>query len=247
MSTPVSVLLPTYNRAEWLPGAIESVFQQTHELWELVIVDDGSTDNTRSLLRQYNDMRIRVIYRPHEGQTKTIRAGVEACQCEHIAFLSSDDELTPNALADYVELMQVNTGVAYGDTWVEWRDSIFSGNAGSRSLAKAVDYNLLPNRNVVWGCMFRRSMYDALGGWPAHWQVATDWGFFLAAYASGYQFRSTSTVTYTYRYHMGGQTYTQRQLQLDESGDVQRKYQAGLLDVRTPAGRRFLIDNLQEG
>lgn len=247
MSTPVSVLLPTYNRAEWLPGAIESVLRQSHELWELVIVDDGSTDNTRSLLRQYNDMRIRVIHRPHEGQTKTIRAGVEACQCEHIAFLSSDDELTPNALADYLDLMQVGVDVAYGDTWIEWKDSIFGGNAGARSLAKAVDAAMLPQRNVVWGCMFRRRMYDAIGGWPVHWKIATDWGFFLAAYASGYKLKSTDTVTYVYRYHMGGQTYTQRKLQLDESADVQLKYQAGLLDVRSPAGHRFLIEHLQEG
>jgi hypothetical protein len=55
------------------------------------------------------------------------------------------------------------------------------------------------------------------------------------------------STTYTYRYHVGGQTFTQRQLQLDESADVQRKYQAGLLDVRTWAGQRFLIEHLQEG
>jgi glycosyltransferase involved in cell wall biosynthesis len=243
----VSIVLPTYNRADWLHGAIESVLAQTFEKWELVIVDDGSTDNTRSSLRQYNDMRIRVIHRAHEGQTMTIRAGVEACLWEYVAFLSSDDELTPNALADYVAALDAGADVVYGDTWIEWRDSIFSGNAGSRSLAKAVDHNLLPARNVVWGCAFRRSVYDALGGWPVHWQIATDWGFFLSAYASGYKFVAVPSTTYTYRYHVGGQTFTQRQLQLDESADVQRKYQAGLLDVRTWAGQRFLIEHLQEG
>ena len=243
----VSVLLPTYNRADFLPGAIRSVLDQTYQDWELVIVDDGSTDNTRSLLRQYNDMRIRVIHRQHEGQTKTIRAGVEACQCEYIAFLSSDDELTPNALADYVVAMNYGADVVYGDTYIEWLDSIFSGNAGSRTLAKVVDPTQLPNRNVVWGCMFRRCAYDAIGGWPVHWEIATDWGFFLAAWASGYKFYPVPSTTYVYRYHMGGQTFMKRQLQLDESADVQLKYQAGMLDVRTPAGHRFLIEHLQEG
>lgn len=240
MSAKVSVVLPTYNRAAFLPGAIGSVMMQTVQNWELIIVDDGSTDDSRAVLERFRDPRIRVLYREHEGQNLTMRAGVEASTCPLIAFLSSDDELTPNALADYLVALENDwVDVAYGDTFIEHIDSIFGGTAGQRSVLRAVEPEALPFRNVVWGCMFRRSMYDALGGWPTQWEIAADYGFWLSAYASGFKLLPVHTVTYLYRYHVGGQTFTARRKQLEEADDVQAQYRAGKLNVRQPAGSGF--------
>lgn len=240
MTPKVSVVLPTYNRAAFLPGAIRSVLDQTVQNWELIIVDDGSTDNTREVLEQFKDPRIHVVYREHQGQNMTMRAGVEASTCPLVAFLSSDDELTPNALIDYlIALEDPSIAVVYGDTWVDHIDSIFGGQAGQRSFMRAVEPEALPFRNVVWGCMFRRSMYDALGGWPTRWEIAADYAFWLMAWASGFKLQRVPAVTYVYRYHVGGQTYTQRRIQLEEVDDIQAAYRAGNLDVRQPAGSGF--------
>ena len=241
MTPKVSVVLPTYNRAAFLPGAIRSVLDQTVQNWELIIVDDGSTDDSRAVIERFKDPRIRVLYREHEGQNLTMRAGVEASTCPLIAFLSSDDELPPNALADYLVAFEQNgwIDVAYGDTYIEHIDSIFGGTTGQRSALKAVEPEALPFRNVVWGCMFRRSMYDALGGWPTQWEIAADYGFWLSAYASGFKLLPVHTFTYLYRYHVGGQTFTKRRKQLEETDDVQAQYRAGKLSVRQPAGPGF--------
>lgn len=241
MPVKVSVVLPTYNRAPFLPGSIHSVLAQTVQDWELIIVDDGSTDDTRLVLNRFKDPRIEVIYREHEGQNLTMRAGVEASTCPLIAFLSSDDELTPNALADYLVALEQNewADAVYGDTYIEHIDSIFGGTAGQRSALRAVEPEALPFRNVVWGCMFRRSMYDALGGWPTQWEIAADYAFWLSAYASGFKLMPVHTITYLYRYHVGGQTFTRRGKQLEEADDVQRQYKAGRLNVRQPAGSGF--------
>lgn len=229
----ISVVLPTYNRAGYLPGAIKSVLRQTLADWELIIVDDGSTDKTRAVLARFaDDPRIHVMLREHEGQNLTMRAGVEAARGQVIAFLSSDDELTPQALQDYAQAMQDDgCDVAYGDVEIEWVDAIFHGTRGQVTVRRVEEPDVLPLHNVVWGCAFRRAMYDALGGWPIRWEIAGDYGFWLSAYASGYKFRRVPAVTYHYRYHVGGQTYTRRRQQLAEADDVQAQYRAGLLGV----------------
>lgn len=240
MAAKVSVVLPTYNRAWFLRGAIRSVLAQTVQDWELIIVDDGSTDDSRAVIERFKDLRIRVLYREHEGQNLTMRAGVEASTCPLIAFLSSDDELPPNALADYLVAMERDwVDVVYGDTVIEHIDSIFGGTAGQRSELRAVEPEALPYRNVVWGCMFRRSMYDALGGWPTQWEIAADYAFWLSAYASGFTLQPVHRITYIYRYHVGGQTFTKRRKQLEETDAVQAAYKAGRLAMRQPAGPGF--------
>ena len=94
----VSVVLPTYNRERWLPEAIASVQSQTFADWELLIVDDGSTDG--SVERVPRDTRIRIIAREHSGHLATVRqAGVTASTGEFVAFLDSDDRWHADKLA----------------------------------------------------------------------------------------------------------------------------------------------------
>jgi len=236
----ISIVLPTFNRAEWLPGAIGSVLAQTCDDWELVIVNDGSTDDTPAVIAQFADPRIRVITQANKGQTWATRTGVEATNRPYVALLSSDDELTPNALADYIPVMDGGADVAYGDFLVDWRQSIFDGEAGERKGRWVEHFDVLPKHNVIAGSCFRRSMYDAIGGWSKHWILANDWAFYLAAYASGYTFVRMPITIYVYRYHIGGQTFLRRQLQLDEVDEVDARYRAGLLDARTPGGYAFL-------
>lgn len=103
----VSVIIPTYNRAQLLGRAIESVIQQTHEDFQLIIVDDGSTDDTRSVVEGYNDPRIDYI--PHEtnrGIPESRNTGLDRAEGAYIAFLDSDDEWLPNKLEHQIELLR---------------------------------------------------------------------------------------------------------------------------------------------
>ena len=97
--TLVSIVMPTYNRADLLPRAIASIQGQTHQKWELIIVDDGSTDTTSDVLERFTrDPRLRVIWADHSGVSGARNLGLDAASGDYIAFLDTDNEWTPDHL-----------------------------------------------------------------------------------------------------------------------------------------------------
>ncbi len=96
----VSVVLPTYNRSTVIGRAIKSVLEQTYVDFELIVVDDGSTDSTLNVLDRYDPSRVRVItLKKNSGPCRARNIGISAAQGELIAFHDSDDEWLPNKLA----------------------------------------------------------------------------------------------------------------------------------------------------
>lgn len=93
-----SVIIATYNRARFLPIAVESVLTQTFADFELLIVDDGSTDRTRSLIERYTDARLRYIRQEQAGVSAARNNGVRQAQGSYIAFLDSDDRYRKDKL-----------------------------------------------------------------------------------------------------------------------------------------------------
>ncbi len=108
MSTPyVSVILPTFNRANLLDRAVQSVLRQTFKDFELIIVDDGSTDDTIKLVESYEDNRI--VFAPHkynQGVSAARNTGITVARSELIAFQDSDDEWLPEKLERQVKAIK---------------------------------------------------------------------------------------------------------------------------------------------
>lgn len=100
----ISVIIPTYNRAHVLRRAIESVFKQNYKNFELIIVDDGSDDDTQMLLAQYSN--IHIIKTSNQGVSSARNIGIQAAKGEWIAFLDSDDEWMENKLLKQVNYIQ---------------------------------------------------------------------------------------------------------------------------------------------
>jgi glycosyltransferase involved in cell wall biosynthesis len=101
----VSIVIPTYNRAELVCQTIENVFQQTYSNFELIVIDDGSTDQTQSRLRQYGD-RIRVFTQDNAGPAVARNRGIELARGEIIAFQDSDDLWKPVKLERQIALLE---------------------------------------------------------------------------------------------------------------------------------------------
>ncbi len=95
-----SVVIPTYNRGHLLTGAVNSVLAQSCRDFELLIIDDGSTDNTREIVAQIDDHRVRCIMRKNGGGSAARNTGIDAAKGKFIAFLDADDHFTPNHLAN---------------------------------------------------------------------------------------------------------------------------------------------------
>ena len=111
----VSVIIPTYNRAGLLRAAIDSVLAQTFSDLELLVVDDGSTDDTQAMMRDFNDPRILYIRQENKGRSAARNVALARARGAYIAFLDSDDTYLPEKLALQVRYMDAHpdTGMVY--------------------------------------------------------------------------------------------------------------------------------------
>ena len=114
-SPRTSVIITSYNYARYLPPAIESVLAQTDRDFELIVVDDSSSDDSAAVARSYSDPRVHVVVQPHGGLPAARNTGLRIARGRYIAFLDADDIWTPDKLARQCDLLdrQPNTGLVY--------------------------------------------------------------------------------------------------------------------------------------
>ncbi len=165
MQPVVSVIIPTYNRAAYLPRAIDSVIAQTFADWEIVLVDDGSTDDTHEIIEPYaRQLGDRLVYlkQGNHGSSHARNAGIEASAGQYVAFLDSDDEYLPMKLARQLELFAADSdlGLVYSDyAYVDLEgmrhDSAFDTKC---SKAREVAYEAVGENLHVCG----ESLFDTL-------------------------------------------------------------------------------------
>jgi len=112
MEKYISVVIPLYNKENTISNSIESILSQNYSNWELIIVDDGSTDSSRIIVERYlKDKRIKYYYKKNEGPSAARNYGVEKSTRDWIIFLDADDKLLPNAMNIYNELINNNSEI----------------------------------------------------------------------------------------------------------------------------------------
>lgn len=117
MSAPlVSIITPAFNNASTLRETADSVLSQTYEQWEWIIVDNGSSDDTSTILSELNDPRIQVIRLPQNlGVSGGLNAGLDQAKGDFLCFLDADDRLTKESISARMELMASLPEVAFVD------------------------------------------------------------------------------------------------------------------------------------
>src|SRR4030042_7089075 len=114
----ISVIVPSYNHEKYIGFAIESVLKQTFRNWELIIVDDGSTDNSVDIIKKYNDPRIKLFIQTNHDAPYTINRGIKESVGEYIAILNSDDAFEPHKLEESIQTLLEGYDFVFGKLFV---------------------------------------------------------------------------------------------------------------------------------
>lgn len=116
----VSVLMPAYNAEKYIQESVESVLCQSYKDFEFIIIDDGSTDRTASLIESYDDSRIQLIKNPcNRGLIRTLNKGLGLARGTYVARMDADDICIPTRLCEQVNFMEANKNVGICGTWIE--------------------------------------------------------------------------------------------------------------------------------
>jgi glycosyltransferase involved in cell wall biosynthesis len=167
----VSVIIPVYNCQNHIVSAVYSILNQTFTDFEVVIIDDGSTDGTINLLRQIKDSRVRVYSRSNKGLSETLRELVERSNGEYIARMDADDLSLPYRLELQTSILDKSPStvlVSSNVTYIDENDEVL-GNSISLT-SKAMIRKAMFRGNIIFhpSVMFRRKEYYKSGGYDPY-------------------------------------------------------------------------------
>lgn len=202
----VSIVIPTYNTGRYVLDAIDSVLQQTYPNVELIVVDDGSSDDTPALLAQHPGKFIR-FRQANAGQSAAMNFGWQQSSGDLLGYLSADDRLNPRAVEVIVAAMAKapEAVLAYPDFCVIDEDSkhvrtVQTPDYDERLLI--ANFQCLPGP----GALFRRPAWEKVGGWNTGLRNIPDMDFFLRLCQYG-PFTRVAEPLADFRMHSGSTTY----------------------------------------
>jgi glycosyltransferase involved in cell wall biosynthesis len=176
----VSVIIPTYNRAWSLHAAVQSVLKQTYADYELIVVDDGSTDETAAMLSRFKG--VSVLHQERQGVSAARNRGVRASQGEFVAFLDSDDTWLPDKLSVQVRYFDDNPGAVICQTEEIWVRRGVRVNPGRRH-RKQAGMIFKPSLALCLvspsAVMLRRSLFASIGGFDEQLPACEDYDLWL--------------------------------------------------------------------
>ncbi|WP_031210525.1 MULTISPECIES: glycosyltransferase [unclassified Marinobacter] len=198
----ITIITPTYNRADFILQAVESVMGQTYGNFEFLIVDDGSTDNTVELLEPYlKDERVRLFQQENQGQSVARNRGIAEARGQFICFLDSDNawvrtklEISLKAFEEHPEV-----DIVYGDfITIDGEGHEHGVNRMARYSGRITPQLLRDNFVSMNTTMTRKRCFDEMGGFDSADRLAEDYGLWLR-FSTRYQFLYVPVVLGYYR------------------------------------------------
>lgn len=210
-SPQTTVLMPVRDGERWLGAAIDSVRAQTLSDFELIVVDDGSTDATPQLLADYarRDARIRVIRLAREGLVTALNRGVAEAAAPLIARFDADDICMPQRLERQIAFMQANPDVGLVGSWAQ---RIGDSGEARGGLTPATEHDILAqqlakgNPFIHSSVVFRTALVRDLGGYRAAFEAAEDYDLWLRI-AERTRVANIPDYLLSYRWHRGNVTH----------------------------------------
>ena len=199
----VSVVLPVRDGEAYLREAVESIAAQTFADFELIVVDDGSTDDTRRLLNELVDDRLLILRRPREGIVAALRAGVTQARAPYIARMDADDVSEPERLGRQIALLEQRPRVGMAATWTTVIDE--EGRELRREVLPSAHADLsrrllLRNPFQHGSVLLRREALDDAGGYRPDYGANEDYDLWRRL-ARSWELACVPEALYRYRVH----------------------------------------------
>ena len=224
----VSVIIPTYNRSHFIKDALESVLAQSYQDFELIIIDDGSTDNTSEILADYSD-RLQYIYQKNQGRSVARNLGVKKAKGHYIAFLDSDDLWLSNKLEKQIQFLETNSQISLVHCFTAVVDenrkhcdelTKFHKIHHQRSFKRGYDYEDISLECIMFtSCIIvKRDIFLKLGGFDNNCEPLEDWDLYLRL-AFKHKIAVVPEILSLYRHHnsqSGNYSLTKARIQVSK-------------------------------
>ncbi|MDQ3704900.1 MAG: glycosyltransferase [Chloroflexota bacterium] len=248
MQTTVSAIITTYNYGRFIAGAIDSVLNQTRRPDEVVVVDDGSTDDTASIVAGYESHGVRYIYQPNAGAGAARNMGIQATSGKLIAFLDADDRWLPNKLELQLAHLRRHptAGLITGSEWqinlerqgeldaeppvLFQRKPLGAANLYRQLLVE----NTLGNPSIV---LVKRACFERAGLFDEGLRLGQDWDMWIRI-ARVCRVGVVDAPLLNFNFHSGSLTAGQREARIASNREIRRRY---IDRVRSPLARLQLL------
>ena len=224
METKVSIIICTYNRADYISHTLNSILAQTYQSYEVIVIDDASTDDTEEIIKKYLSLEKRIKYFKNEknlGIPKSRNKGVVLSQGEYIAMLDSDDYwLSAEKIAKQIEVLDSDKELGLIGTGIICIDE--NDQEIKKDIFAIEDYEireriLAKNQFMQSSVVFRKDAYKVAGGYQEKFTVCEDLDLWLAI-GSKYKFANIIEPMVAYRLHSGGISKS-RKLEIAQTTD----------------------------
>ncbi len=224
-SSKVSIILPTYNGSKLIRRSIDSCLAQTHKNFELIIIDDCSTDDTPSIVRSYTDPRIH-YFRNEKNQRlpRSLNIGFAKATGEYLTWTSDDNEYMLEAIEKMLRMFRSDPelGFVYADFWAYYEDS------GKKEVISLGSLDLKVRNRIGGAFMYTRKVYEAIGDYNPYYEMVEDYDYWLRIFKR-FKTANLAEPVYLYRYHAQSLTTTRQNNQ--ELFDMILKYRNGYVSL----------------
>lgn len=211
MEELISIVLPVYNGEKYLRESIDSVLAQTYKNWELLIVDDCSTDSSAAIAKEYASKDRRIYYYRNENNLRlprNLNKGFRLAKGDYLTWTSDDNKFKPTALEKMYDALKNNQNAQF----------VFASCRVINSEGEAIEYIMVDDkrkkqivgRNVVGACfMYTRKAYEEVGEYNPDFTLVEDYDYWQRIYAK-FNAVAISDILYEYRWHDGALTSTMK-------------------------------------
>jgi glycosyltransferase involved in cell wall biosynthesis len=223
--TRLSVVMSVYNGGDFIQESVDSLLTQTIKDFEIIIIDDGSTDDTAKILKSYKDPRIKIFHQNNQGLVKSLNRGISLAAGKYIARQDADDKSEPDRLERQLACLEDNPAVVVVGSSIRIMDE--------KSRIKHVHHVLLNNPELKQellvrspfahgSVMFNKDAFVKAGGYLENEWPAEDYGLWLRISIEG-DFANLDAPLYVYRESSGSISSRNSALQEQKKRDIQAK------------------------